>query len=452
MSDTTTDFESALAELEIIVAKLEQGDLALEQSLALFERGVQLSRLCTRRLEDAERRIEILTERGDVRPAPAALTPEDDLAVSASGIGTPAAPLPTWLEARRALVDDALAAISARAAGVPAGARHGGALQRARRRQAPASDAHARRRRSREPRRRRWPQRVALPAACAVELIHTYSLIHDDLPAMDDDSLRRGRPTSHVVFGEGMAILAGDGLLTEAFALLAREPASAIPTSCGASCDTIGIIATRGRRARHGRRPGDRSARGAPARAPRRRRRSTPDSLRDMHARKTGALITASASRARRWPVPTRSTVDAVERYGRELGLAFQIVDDVLDVEGTSAELGKTAGKDAAAGKPTYPALFGLERSKVLARDAIDRALEAPGHGGSRRPARRDRRLGRESHVVKPLTPHPNPLPASGERGPFLLGSIPLPASGMRVTFARRRSFLIPSPRLRGEG
>jgi geranylgeranyl diphosphate synthase type II len=215
-------------------------------------------------------------------------------------------------------------------------------------------------------------QALALPAACAVELIHTYSLVHDDLPAMDNDTLRRGRPTAHVVFGEGMAILSGDGLLTEAFALLAREPAGplAVPTHelAARKLHTIRVIAEAAgpigmvggqaidlQAAIEDVMPLDASA------------------LQAMHKRKTGALIRGSASAGAIMAGATGALLDAVERYAEHLGLAFQIVDDILDVEGVSADLGKTAGKDAAAGKPTYPALFGLERSRRLAADSVDR-------------------------------------------------------------------------------
>jgi geranylgeranyl diphosphate synthase type II len=221
---------------------------------------------------------------------------------------------------------------------------------------------------------------LALPAACAIEMIHTYSLIHDDLPAMDDDSLRRGQPTSHVKFGEGMAILAGDGLLTEAFALLAREPvASDTPVSLR-KLRTIALVSTAagiegmvGGQAidLHAARPN-----GAPP-SPSIAASFTPDALRDMHARKTGALIRAAALAGALMGGASPDAEQAIDTYGRNLGLAFQIVDDVLDVEGTDQTLGKTAGKDAAAGKPTYPALFGLDASKRLAREAVDAALAA---------------------------------------------------------------------------
>ena len=213
---------------------------------------------------------------------------------------------------------------------------------------------------------------LALPAACALELIHTYSLVHDDLPAMDDDTMRRGRPTSHVVFGEGLAILAGDGLLTEAFALMAREPdargdagisirqlrAIAVVAAAAGACGMVGGQAI------------DLEAAGAGT-------GFDGDGLRAMHARKTGALIRASAVAGAIMAGATEAQIAAVEAFASELGLAFQIVDDILDVEGASQDLGKTAGKDAAAGKPTYPALFGLAASRKMADDCIGRALAA---------------------------------------------------------------------------
>src|SRR5258708_1045854 len=209
---------------------------------------------------------------------------------------------------------------------------------------------------------------VALPAACALELIHTYSLIHDDLPAMDDDTLRRGRPTNHVVFGEGMAILAGDGLLTEAFALMAREPADVddarklrairIVADAAGACGMVGGQAI------------DLEAAGSGTAL-------DGEGLRAMHARKTGALIRASAAAGAVMAGAGDAQLAAIERFASELGLAFQIVDDILDVEGASQDLGKTAGKDAAAGKPTYPARHGLDASRRMASECVERALSA---------------------------------------------------------------------------
>jgi geranylgeranyl pyrophosphate synthase len=217
--------------------------------------------------------------------------------------------------------------------------------------------------------------RLAMPAACAIEMIHTYSLIHDDLPAMDNDSLRRGKPTLHVVHGEGMAILAGDGLLAEAFALLAREPDDAgRPEVAARKLETIRRIAdAAGADGMVGGQAIDLQAvghsRGADA--------LDADALKDMHARKTGALIRAATVSGAIMAGAPPARVDAVDRYGAWLGLAFQIVDDVLDVEGEGSNLGKTAGKDAAAGKPTYPALFGLDASRRMAQEAADAAVAA---------------------------------------------------------------------------
>jgi len=215
---------------------------------------------------------------------------------------------------------------------------------------------------------------LALPAACAVELIHTYSLVHDDLPAMDDDTLRRGRPTNHVVFGEGLAILAGDALLTEAFALLAREPADTLMPDGSVTARKLQAILTIAQAAGAcgmvGGQAIDLAAAGSGT-------QFDADGLRSMHARKTGALIRAAAVAGAIMAGADGVVLDAIGRYASELGLAFQIVDDILDVEGASADLGKTAGKDAAAGKPTYPALYGLGESRRLAAECVERALEA---------------------------------------------------------------------------
>ena len=220
---------------------------------------------------------------------------------------------------------------------------------------------------------------VALPTACAIEMIHTYSLIHDDLPAMDNDVLRRGRPTLHVVAGEGQAILAGDGLLTLAFELIAGEPRSKQWEFIANKLDVIRMIA---------------SAAGAIGMVggqaidlacvtPDPKGQLAPpldaDGLRRMHGKKTGALIRVSATSGAVLGGGTPPLVSAIDAAAGEFGLAFQIVDDILDVEGASADLGKTAGKDAAAGKPTYPALFGLDTSKRMAAECLARAEAALG-------------------------------------------------------------------------
>jgi len=238
--------------------------------------------------------------------------------------------------------------------------------------------------------------RVALPAACAIEWIHTYSLIHDDLPAMDNDTLRRGRPTSHVVFGEGLAILAGDGLLTEAFALLAREPHGDDPTLAARKLEAIRIAAeAAGASGMVGGQALDLEASGQclvaseppgdlPS-SPGRARSLDAHELQAMHARKTGALIRAAVVIGATMAGASQSQLAAVSAYGAAVGLAFQIVDDILDVEGEAGTLGKTAGKDAALGKSTYPALHGVAESRRLAAQALARALsalDAAGVGG----------------------------------------------------------------------
>ena len=218
---------------------------------------------------------------------------------------------------------------------------------------------------------------MALPVACAIELIHTYSLIHDDLPAMDNDTMRRGRPTLHVVAGEGMAVLAGDGLLTEAFRLLARQPVSndlqiatrklRVIEAVGQAAGVVGMVG--GQAIDLASVTPDSEGRLPPA--------LDASELQSMHARKTGALIRASAVSGAIMGGGTDEQVLAIDRAAAELGLAFQIVDDILDVEGVAATLGKTAGKDAAAGKATYPALYGVETSRRLAAECLDRAEAA---------------------------------------------------------------------------
>jgi geranylgeranyl diphosphate synthase type II len=214
---------------------------------------------------------------------------------------------------------------------------------------------------------------VALPTACALELIHTYSLIHDDLPSMDNDTMRRGRPTLHVVAGEGLAILAGDGLLTEAFRVLASQPQIDPPRALRTMrlvAEAAGAMGMVGGQAID-------LATVTPDAVGRRPPPLDADGVTTMHAKKTGALIRASAAAGAIIGGGTDAQVEAVARAGAEFGLAFQIVDDILDVEGDGARLGKTPGKDAAAGKPTYPALYGLDASRRLAAECLSRAERA---------------------------------------------------------------------------
>jgi geranylgeranyl diphosphate synthase type II len=236
---------------------------------------------------------------------------------------------------------------------------------------------------------------LALPAACALEYIHTYSLIHDDLPSMDNDTLRRGLPTSHVVFGEALAILAGDALLTEAFRIVALEPRDVagvseamlherrgrVVATIAVAAGALGMVGGQvlDLEAESGRRDGVQQP------APGADRDAQHGELRRIHASKTGALIRAAATSGAIMAGGDTAAVAAIDAYAADLGLAFQIVDDVLDVEGDAATLGKTAGKDAAAGKLTYPVLFGIEGSRRMAAEAVERAcgsLAVAGIGG----------------------------------------------------------------------
>jgi geranylgeranyl pyrophosphate synthase len=213
---------------------------------------------------------------------------------------------------------------------------------------------------------------LALPAACAVEFIHTYSLIHDDLPAMDDDTLRRGRPTLHVVYGDGIAILAGDALQTEAFALLAREPVTTDPDTMRRKLEALGVIAeAAGACGMVGGQTIDLQAAGQVAGHA---LTLAPETLRAMHLRKTGALIRAAAVSGATMGGADQTATRAITEWASEIGLAFQIVDDILDVEGDAHALGKTVGKDAAGDKPTYPSLFGLDGARAMASECADRA------------------------------------------------------------------------------
>ena len=219
---------------------------------------------------------------------------------------------------------------------------------------------------------------LALPAACAIEFVHTYSLVHDDLPAMDNDILRRGRPTTHVVYGDGVAILAGDGLLTEAFLLISESPSRLLPAGAPAPAAearvrTIQMLAAAaGAAGMVGGQTIDHAAEGRVPNVAAFALDAT--SLREMHARKTGALIRGAVTIGGVAAGADDATIAHLDAFARHLGLAFQIVDDVLDVEGSGAELGKTPGKDAAAGKVTYPSLYGLDRSRALAAECVANA------------------------------------------------------------------------------
>ncbi|MBI5242526.1 MAG: polyprenyl synthetase family protein [Elusimicrobia bacterium] len=220
------------------------------------------------------------------------------------------------------------------------------------------------------------PRRV-IKAACALEMIHTYSLIHDDLPAMDDDDLRRGRPTSHKVFGEAVAILAGDGLLTWAFELAAENAADLGLSGKGAS-ELIRVIAAgAGARGMVGGQTADISAEGWPDSKLRDgRAKKALGLIRYIHAHKTAALITASLEAGAVLAQTSASRRGALREYGYRVGVAFQVADDVLDVVGDKKKLGKR-GSDADNLKLTYPRLYGIEPSERIARGLADRAKKA---------------------------------------------------------------------------
>jgi geranylgeranyl diphosphate synthase type II len=228
----------------------------------------------------------------------------------------------------------------------------------------------------------------ALPAACAVECIHTYSLIHDDLPCMDDDDFRRGRPTTHKVFGEAVAVLAGDALATIAFEILgrtnetARHGAGEFFRELSKAAGSLFLVG------------------GQVADMEAEKREATPAELLFIHRGKTAAMISVSLRLGAMSANATPAQVKALGKFGENLGLAFQIIDDILDITQTSKQLGKSAGKDAAAGKATYPAVFGLEKSRREAArltKAALKALEPFGKNADFLRAVADELLGRQS-------------------------------------------------------
>lgn len=208
---------------------------------------------------------------------------------------------------------------------------------------------------------------TVLPTACGIEMIHTYSLIHDDLPAMDNDDYRRGKPTNHKIYGEAIAILAGDGLLTEAFniissnALLGIKPVNVIEviTEISQAAGTLGMI---------GGQVVDIKSENSP---------TNIDTLRYIHSHKTGALFKAAVRAGGILADASESQLLALTNYAENFGLAFQITDDILDVEGDAQVLGKPVGSDQKNNKATYPAFFGMEQSKNMAKEAVDNALKS---------------------------------------------------------------------------
>lgn len=206
---------------------------------------------------------------------------------------------------------------------------------------------------------------VAMPTACALEMIHTMSLIHDDLPSMDNDDFRRGVPTNHKVYGEEIAILAGDALLSRSFEYIARETRGAdaevvlrVLSDVGKSVGSEGLV---------GGQVVDIMSEGAGEEA-------TLETLKYIHAHKTGALLEVAVTSGAILGGADEETVERLGRYAQNIGLAFQVIDDILDCTATSEELGKTAGKDEAVGKTTYPKLVGLEESRRIAERLIEEA------------------------------------------------------------------------------
>jgi geranylgeranyl diphosphate synthase type II len=208
-------------------------------------------------------------------------------------------------------------------------------------------------------------EQVALPFACALEMIHTYSLIHDDLPSMDDDDFRRGKPTSHKVFGEAVAILAGDALLTLAFETAAQTGHAGVVAELAVAAGGEGMVG------------------GQVIDLESENKKLGLEELSHLHGMKTGALIRIAVRGGAVLGGAGESELAALTSYGEHLGLAFQIADDILDIVGTDEALGKPVGSDAGNNKSTYPALVGLHRAHELAHQAVDRALAALTQFGS---------------------------------------------------------------------
>ncbi len=209
-------------------------------------------------------------------------------------------------------------------------------------------------------------ERELLPAACSLEMIHTYSLIHDDLPAMDNDDFRRGRPTCHIKFGEAMAILAGDALLTQAFLILADYETSSLERKVRVISEVAHAAATT--RALIGGQVLDIQSEG---------RQITGEQLESIHRAKTGAMIRCSVRVGAIIGGANERELDALTEYGEKAGLAFQVADDLLDETATSEELGKTAGKDAESQKATYTSLYGIAGARKMAANLCQEAIAA---------------------------------------------------------------------------
>ena len=370
-------YEQRSARLEEIVSRLESGELPLEESLALYEEGVALVRACTRELDEAEQKVRILrrTAEGDIRPAdfsePGRRDRMDDRQTEREVCAADAAAL-----ARTVLEEDA-ARVDAFLDGLYRGGQDGRCdrgLDEAVRYSLLAGGKRVRPALTLEfCRLFGGDTAAALPFAAAVEMVHTFSLIHDDLPCMDDDALRRGRPTNHRVFGEAAALLAGDGLALDAFGMLARAGGLSPETRIAA----VGVLS-------------DAAGCGGMVRGQvmdmfGETHTLTREELLLLQARKTGALIRAAAQLG---VLAAGRPTDGGEMrvaagYADRIGLAFQIVDDVLDVTATEEQMGKSVGSDAGHNKNTFLSFCTVEQAiaeaERLSREAAELLAGYPG-------------------------------------------------------------------------
>lgn len=351
MTPAAPSFDDGLDRLEALVQQLESGSLSLEDALARFEEGVQLSQALQKQLAEAQRRVEVLK---------AGLGGRVPRRTPGRGQGIPMREASTQVQADLdrliPLLDTVLTTPFRQGEAQRLGEAMRYSLEAGGKRVRPvlcilACEAVG------------GTSAQALPGALALEYVHTYSLIHDDLPAMDDDDLRRGRPTNHKVFGEGHAILAGDALLTEAFGVLA-----AAALDPGRRAEALVLLAEgAGWRGMAGGQALDLEGETLHS--------YDLDHLRLIHRLKTGALLRTSVEIGAVLGGAAPVERSALRAYGEAIGLAFQIQDDILDATATEADLGKRAGKDAGRGKITYPSLLGLDGARKALEEATETAL-----------------------------------------------------------------------------
>ena len=340
-------FEQAMERLEEIVIILERGEAPLEESLSLFEEGAKLMKQCSDLLDKAEQKVTKLTITADAELAEVPFggggAVMDWQTLQKEDCAKNEAWLMNYFSARKPYGDLNDAMLYSLMAG---GKRVRPVLLLESCRMC-GGDVEA-----------------TLPFACAVEMVHTYSLIHDDLPCMDDDDLRRGKPTNHKVYGEATAVLAGDGLLTAAFEVMLEQWGSLPAERVLAAAACLGKAA--GGRGMVGGQTLDMAAEG---------RLLTAEELEELYSLKTGALITAAAEMGCIIAGANEAQRKAVVQYAKKIGLAFQVQDDILDVEGDEAMLGKPIGSDARSEKNTYVSLKGLDVCKGLVETLTNEAL-----------------------------------------------------------------------------